>query len=141
MTQQLASFNLHFVKPGAVRIGFPTSVHRLSPSPCEESAKPHAKKDLDKVKVAPYPTPSMSGPLSPDMLKRGANPVHFWTERGDLNDAGEEEGCQEGDQEEEVSAPGKRGGGPITLPSPFRELTAPCRQIHSNRTRGGIFRR
>jgi hypothetical protein len=53
------------------------------------------------------------------MLIRGADPVQIWTERGDLTNAGEEEGCQEGrNQEEEVGAPGcvGRGGGPITSP-------------------------
>jgi hypothetical protein len=50
------------------------------------------------------------------MLARGVASVHFWTERGDLKDAGEEEGREEGNEEEEVSGPGIRGGGPITLP-------------------------
>jgi hypothetical protein len=50
------------------------------------------------------------------MLARGVDFVHFWTERGDLKDAGEEEGREEGNEEEEVSGPGIRGGGPITLP-------------------------
>ena len=36
------------------------------------------------------------------MLIRGADPVHAWTERGDLENAGQEEGSEEGDQEEEV---------------------------------------
>jgi hypothetical protein len=58
------------------------------------------------------------------MLTRGAI-VQFWTERGDPLNAGQEEGCQEGDQEEEVSAPGKKGGWLITPHfSLVRELTA-----------------
>jgi hypothetical protein len=44
------------------------------------------------------------------MLKRGAS-VQSWTERRDPEDACQEEGCEE---EEEVSAPGISGGGPIT---------------------------
>ena len=75
-----------------------------------------AKKKLDKPERRPYATASMSSPLSPEMLKRGAlHPVHDWTERGDLENAGQEEGCEEEGCEEEVSAP-ERGGGPITLP-------------------------
>jgi len=58
------------------------------------------------------------------MLKRGAT-VQPWTERGDLLNAGEEEGSQEGDQEEEVGAPGKKGGWSFTPRfSLVRELTA-----------------
>ena len=72
------------------------------------------KKNLDKGMGAPYPTPSMSSPLSPTMLIRGSS-VHAWTERGDYRNGREEEGRQEGRiEEEEVSAPGTRGGGPIT---------------------------
>ena len=119
MGQHVASLHRVFVKPGKVEMHFHTSVHRLSLTCSEAWAVARAKKRLDKVWGAPYATDSMSGPLSPEMLKRGAYPVHSWTERGDLNDAGQEEGCQEGDQEEEVSARGKRGGGPITLPSPL----------------------
>jgi len=75
------------------------------------------KKKLDNLQGGPYATASMSGPLSPDMLKRGApHPVHVWTERGDLENAGQEEGCQEEGCEEEVSAPGKGGVESITLP-------------------------
>jgi hypothetical protein len=67
------------------------------------------KKRLDKALSAPYPTPSMSSPLSPDMLKRGPYPVHSWTERGDLTNAGQEEGRREEgrSEEEEVSALGQ----------------------------------
>src|SRR6266699_3279526 len=51
--------------------------------------------------------------------------VPLWTERGDPLNAGQEEGCQEGDQEEEVSAPGKKGGWMITPRfSLVRDLTA-----------------
>ena len=64
-----------------------------------------AKKTLDNVEVGPYATASMSSPLSPEMLNRGSS-VHAWTERGDLENAGQEEGSEEGDQEEEVRAPG-----------------------------------
>ena len=79
---------------------------------------------LDKVKWAPYATPSMRGLLSPEMLKRGAT-VQIWTERGDPLNAGQEEGCQEGNQEEEVGAPGKKGGWSITPHfSLVRDLTA-----------------
>ena len=69
-----------------------------------------AKKTLDKPQGDPYATPSMQSPLSPDMLKRGAYPVQSWTERGDHKNAGQEEGCQEEGFEEEVSAPGTKGG-------------------------------
>ena len=74
------------------------------------------EKTLDKVKLAPYATPSMRGPLSPEMLTRGTT-VQIWTERGDPLNAGQEEGCQEGDQEEEVGAPGKGGVDRFTLPT------------------------
>ena len=96
-------------------------------------AKPHhpwsmacssGEKMLDKVKRAPYATPSMRGLLSPEMLKRGAT-VQIWTERGDPLNAGQEEGSQEGDQEEEVGAPGKKGGWSFTPHfSLVRDLTA-----------------
>ena len=83
------------------------------------------EKTLDKVKLAPYATPSMRGPLSPEMLTRGTT-VQIWTERGDPLNAGQEEGCQEGDQEEEVGAPGKKGGWILTPRfSLVRDLTAP----------------
>ena len=83
-----------------------------------EHGRSRSKKTLDKVGGGPYATASMSSPLSPEMLTKGADHVQPWTERGDLKNAGQEEGCQEGrKQEEEVSAPGIRGGGPITLPS------------------------
>jgi hypothetical protein len=82
------------------------------------------EKMLDKVKRAPYATPSMRGLLSPEMLKRGAT-VQIWTERGDPLNAGQEEGSQEGDQEEEVGAPGKKGGWSFTPHfSLVRDLTA-----------------
>ena len=81
------------------------------------------KKSLDKLLERPYPTPSMSSPLSPEMLNRGSS-VHAWTERGDSENGREEEGRQEGRfEEEEVSAPGTRGGGPIT-PSTFSLTTS-----------------
>ena len=71
------------------------------------------KKMLDIGVSAPYPTPSMSTPSSPDILERGAQFaqfVHAWTERGDLTNAREEEGGQEGLEEEEVNGcPGKGG--------------------------------
>ena len=76
-------------------------------------ARPPGEKTLDKLGLPPYATPSMRSPLSPEMLNRGAT-VQVWTERGDPLNAGQEEGCQEGDQEEEVSAPGKKGGWRIT---------------------------
>jgi len=44
--------------------------------------------------------------LSPEMLFQEAKPVQLWTERGDHTNAREEEGRQEGDEEEEVGAPG-----------------------------------
>jgi hypothetical protein len=55
------------------------------------------------------------------MLIGGADHVHSWTERGDLKNACQEEGRQEGHEEEEVTAPGcvGRGGGPITSPFSF----------------------
>ena len=74
------------------------------------------EKTLDKVGSDPYATRSMSTPSAREMLARGVDSVHFWTERGDLKDAGEEEGREEGNDDEEVSGPGIRGGGPITLP-------------------------
>ena len=86
--------------------------------------RPPREKTLDKAESPPYATPSMRSPLSPEMLNRGAT-VPLWTERGDPLNAGQEEGCQEGDQEEEVSAPGKKGGWRITPRfSLVRDLTA-----------------
>ena len=82
--------------------------------------EPGIEKDVDKGGVAPYPTPSMSSPLSPDMLIRGAIPVQIWTERGDLTDGCQEEG-EEGCEEEEVGAPGNggvNGSPPSFLPGP-----------------------
>ena len=82
------------------------------------------KKTLDKARAPPYATPSMSSPLSPEMLIGGFF-VHAWTERGDLINGCEEEGCQEGRlEEEEVSAPGTRGGGPITPSTVFNLTTS-----------------
>ena len=82
------------------------------------------EKTLDKVKSRPYATPSMRRPLSPEMLKRGTT-VQIWTERGDPLNAGQEEGSQEGDQEKEVGAPGKKGGWMLTPRfSLVRDLTA-----------------
>ena len=79
---------------------------------------------LDKVKLPPYATPSMRRSLSPEILKRGAT-VQIWTERGDPLNAGQEEGSQEGDKEEEVGAPGKKGGWSFTPHfSLVRDLTA-----------------
>ena len=60
-----------------------------------------AEKMLDKVGTDPYATPSMSSPLATDMWARGPSYVHLWTERGDLKNGREEEGCEEGSQEEE----------------------------------------
>ena len=60
------------------------------------------------------------------MLAR-ATLVHSWTERGDLKNAREEEGRQEGKEEEVARRPEKREGGPIALPC-FRELTATDRR-------------
>jgi hypothetical protein len=74
------------------------------------------EKTLDKAGTDPYATRSMSSSSAREMLTRGLASVHVWTERGDLRDAGEEEGREEGNEEEEVSGPGIRGGGPITLP-------------------------
>lgn len=69
-----------------------------------------AKKTLDKWKTGPYPTPSMSSALSPDRLiselelsisgPKGGIPIHGC----------QEEGCEEGCEEEEVSVPGMKGG-------------------------------
>jgi len=56
------------------------------------------KKMLDTSEGEPYATSSMRMPSSPTMLAR-ATRVHSWTERGDYEDAGEEEGQG---QEEEV---------------------------------------
>ena len=54
------------------------------------------------------------------MLEMKAEPVHAWTERGDLTNAREEEGGQEGLEEEEVNGcPGKGGVSTFTLPSFF----------------------
>ena len=101
------------------------AVHRVDAlfAPRRPQAKPShlsgmprrlLKKILDKGEWRPYPTPSMSSPLSPTMLIRGSS-VQTWTERGDYRNGREEEGRQEGRiEEEEVSAPGTRGGGPIT---------------------------
>jgi hypothetical protein len=52
--------------------------------------------------------------------------VHAWTERGDLQNAGQEEGRrQEGrSEEEEVSALDRKGGWTDHPPRFFRELTA-----------------
>ena len=63
------------------------------------------KKMLDTGGAGPYATPSMRKPSSPTMLAR-ATPVHSWTERGDHEDAGEEEGQG---QEEEVGRPRVKG--------------------------------
>ena len=52
-----------------------------------------AKKKLDNPSTPPYPTPSMSTPSSPDILEWGLSQAQLWAERGDLTDAGEEEGC------------------------------------------------
>ena len=103
------------------------------PKPCLlwSMERRKGEKTLDKASVASYPTPSMRSPLSPDMLTRGPHSVHSWTERGDLTNAGEEEGCQEGDEEEEVSAPGK--GGVDRSPSPL----VPPKTVE--RQPGGIF--
>jgi hypothetical protein len=68
------------------------------------------KKKLDNPEPGTYPTPSMSIPPSPDMWERGVLFVQAWTERGDLTNAREEEGGQEGLEEEEVNGcPGKGG--------------------------------
>jgi hypothetical protein len=62
----------------------------------------------------------MSTPSSPDILEWEGSQAQFWAERGDLKDAGEEEG-QEGRQEEEVrGCPGKGGWNQFTLPLFFR---------------------
>lgn len=52
----------------------------------------------------------MSTPSAREMLASEVASVHVWTERGDLKDAGEEEGREEGNEEEEVSGPGNKGG-------------------------------
>jgi hypothetical protein len=88
-------------------------------------ARSAAQKTLDKGKPDPYATPSMSSPLATDMWAGGPFYVHFWTERGDLTNGREEEGCEEGSEEEEVSAPGKKGGWTDHPPCFTRELTAP----------------
>ena len=86
---------------------------------------PLGEKVLDKGGGAPYATPSMRSLLSPDMLTRGTT-VQLWTERGDFQNAGQEEGSQEGDQEKEVGAPGKKGGWILTPRfSLVRDQTAP----------------
>ena len=76
-------------------------------------SRAEGKKMLDKGGVGSYPTASMSSPGSPEMLIRAADPVQIWTERGDLTNAGQEEGrSQEGrNEEEEVGAPGFSGKG------------------------------
>ena len=84
-----------------------------------------AEKMLDMGGTDPYATPSMSSPLATDMWARGPSYVHLWTERGDLKNGREEEGCEEGSEEEEVRAPGKKGGWTDHPPRFFRELTAP----------------
>ena len=63
------------------------------------------KKMLDTRGVGPYATSSMRTPSSPTMLSEG-DLVQSWTERGDLKDAGEEEGQG---QEEEVRRPRVKG--------------------------------
>lgn len=103
----------------AARAGFPVIaafIHRLSSVRSGAWSRSRVEKTLDKAGTDPYATPSMSSPSAREMLARGRTFVHVWTERGDLKDAGEEEGREEGNEEEEVSGPGTRGGGPITLP-------------------------
>ena len=52
--------------------GFDVSMHRLSLSASGAWMLRDAKKTLDNVEVGPYATASMSSPLSPEILKRGA---------------------------------------------------------------------
>ena len=75
---------------------------------------------LDKSPAGTYPTPSMSMFPSPDILGMRVQNVHAWTERGDLTNAREEEGGQEGLEEEEVNGcPGKGGVSHSPLPLYF----------------------
>ena len=53
------------------------------------------KKILDKGQRPPYPTPSMSSPISPEMLNRGFL-VHAWTERGDHYMAAKKKAAKKG---------------------------------------------
>ena len=53
------------------------------------------KKILDKGQWPPYPTPSMSSPLSPEMLT-GGSIVHAWTERGDQEMAAKKKAAKKG---------------------------------------------
>ena len=66
---------------------------------------------LDTGEDGPYATSSMRMPSSPTMLAR-ATPVQIWTERGDYEDAGEEEGQG---QEEEVRRPREKGRADASL--------------------------
>jgi hypothetical protein len=81
------------------------------------------KKMLDNALGDAYPTPSMSMSSSPDILEMGACFVHAWTERGDLQNAREEEGGQEGHEEEEVTGCPGKGGVSIHPPLFFSALT------------------
>lgn len=69
-----------------------------------------AKKNLDKCKTGPYPTPSMSSSLSPDRLNKGLQMSILGPKGGIPIHGREEEGCEEGSEEEEVSVPGMKGG-------------------------------
>ena len=82
------------------------------------------QKMLDTGEDGPYATSSMRTPSSPTMLAR-ATPVQIWTERGDYEDAGEEEGQG---QEEEVRRPREKGERTHRSPVFFRELTATARR-------------
>lgn len=68
------------------------------------------EKSLDKWKTDPYPTPSMSSPLSPDRLITGFEMSILGPKGGIPIHGREEEACQEGSEEEEVSVPGMKGG-------------------------------
>lgn len=95
---------------GAFEMHFGRFLPQAKPCPLWSMGRLETKKKLDKVKPGTYPTPSMSMPPSPDMWETGVNFVHSWTERGDLTNAREEEGGQEGLEEEEVNGcPGKGG--------------------------------
>ena len=68
-----------------------------------------SKKALDNPPGSPYPTPSMSSLLSPEMLESETGGHPLWSERGDSQNAGQEEGFEE-EVEEALSVWGRIGG-------------------------------
>ena len=68
-----------------------------------------SKKALDNPLGSPYPTPSMSSLLSPEMLESETGGHPLWSERGDSQNAGQEEGFEE-EVEEALGAPRRKRG-------------------------------